>query len=74
LKHKKRLRKFWHETKNTTHKLAVHWLTQTIHTMNHRKVLEWWDTERSNCQITPPTTWCIAKSLMKMYEPQVKVR
>jgi hypothetical protein len=38
--------------------------------MTCRKVLEWWETEVGNCEVTPQALWPIVKSLMKRDGPK----
>jgi hypothetical protein len=40
LKHKQRLRKLWHETRDPAYKTAVNWVTKTIRQITRRKTLE----------------------------------
>jgi hypothetical protein len=40
LKHKQRLRKLWHETKDPGCKMAANWVMKSIRQMTHKKALE----------------------------------
>jgi hypothetical protein len=66
---KRRLRKFWHETKDPACKMAVNWVTKTIRRMTRRKALERWETKISNCEVIPQATWPTENSLMKRDGP-----
>jgi hypothetical protein len=46
LKHKQKLRKLWHETRDPACKTAVNWVTKTIRRMTRRKTLEMGDVGR----------------------------
>jgi hypothetical protein len=70
IKHKRRLRKLWHETRDSACKTAVNWVTKTIRRMTRRKALERWESRIGNCEVTPQEIWPIAKSLMKRDGPR----
>jgi hypothetical protein len=70
LKHKQRLRKLWHETRDPACKTAVNWVTKTIRRMTRRKALERWETRIWNCEVTPHAIWPVTKSLMKRDGPK----
>jgi hypothetical protein len=70
LKHKQRLRKLGHETRDPACKTAVNWVTKTIRRMTPRKALERWKTRIGNCEVTPQAVWPVAKSLMKRDGPK----
>jgi hypothetical protein len=57
LQHKQRLRNLRHETKDPACKMAVNWVTKTIHRMSRRKAIERWETKISNSEVTPHTIW-----------------
>jgi hypothetical protein len=65
LKHKQRLRKLWHETRDPTCKTAQKQVTKTVRRLTRRKALERWETRIGNCEVTPQGIWPTAKSLMK---------
>jgi hypothetical protein len=70
LKHKQRLSKLWHETRDPTSKTAVNWVSKPIRRMTWRKTLERWGKRIGNCKVTPQRIWPIAKSLMKRDGPK----
>jgi hypothetical protein len=70
LKHKRKLRKLWQETRNPAYKAAVNWVTQNIRRMIQKKALERWETKLANCEITPQEIWPIVKSLTKRGGPK----
>jgi hypothetical protein len=70
LKHKQRLRKLWHETRDPACKTAVIWIVKTIRRMTRKKALERWETRIANCEATPQALWPIAKSLVKRDGPK----
>jgi hypothetical protein len=45
LKHKRRLRKLWQETRDSACKTAVNWVTKSIRKMTRIKALERWETK-----------------------------
>jgi hypothetical protein len=49
LKHKRRLRKLWQETRDPAFKTAVNWVTKTIRKIARKKTLERWETKIENC-------------------------
>jgi hypothetical protein len=70
LKHKRRLRKLWQETRDPACKTAVNWVAKTMTKMTRKKALERWETKISNAEITPQAIWPIAKSLLKRDGPR----
>jgi hypothetical protein len=51
LKHKRRVRNLWQETKDQVCKTAVNWVTKSIRRMTHKKALERWETKISNTEV-----------------------
>jgi hypothetical protein len=70
LKHTRRLRKLWQETRDPACKKAVNWVTKSIRRMTREKALERWETKISNTEVTPQAIWPIAKSLIKKDGPR----
>jgi hypothetical protein len=70
LKHKQRLRKLWHETRDPACKTAVNWVTKTIRRMTRRKAFERWETRIGNCRVIPQAIWPVTMSLMKKDGPK----
>jgi hypothetical protein len=70
LKHKQKLRKLWHETRDPAFKTAVNWVVKTIRRMTRKKELERWETRIANCETTPRALWLIAKFLLKRDGPK----
>jgi hypothetical protein len=70
LKHKRRLRKLWQETRDPACKAAVNWVTKSIRRMTRKKELEEWETKISNTEVTPQAILPIAKSLRKRDGPR----
>jgi hypothetical protein len=70
LKHKLRLRKMWHETRDPACKTAVNWVVKTIRRMTRRKATERWETRIANCEATPQALRPIANSLLKRDGPK----
>jgi hypothetical protein len=70
LKHKRKFRKLWQETKNPVCKTAVNWVTRNIRRMIRKRALERWEIKLANCEVTPQAIWLIAKSLTKRDEPK----
>jgi hypothetical protein len=70
LKHKRKLRKLWHETRDPACKTAVNWVVKTIRQITRKKALERWETRIANCEATPQALWPIAKSLLKRDGPK----
>jgi hypothetical protein len=71
LKHKQRLRKLWHETRDPACKTAVNWVVKTIRRITRKKALERWETRIANCEATPQALWPIVKSRLKRDGPKV---
>jgi hypothetical protein len=69
LKHKQKLRKLWHETRDTACKTVVNCVTINIRRMT-QKALERWETKIGNCEVTPQAIWPNAKSHMKRDGPK----
>jgi hypothetical protein len=69
LKHKRKLRKLWQETRDPAYKMAVSQVTQNIRRMVRKRALERWETELANFGVTPQAIWPIAKSLSKSCGP-----
>jgi hypothetical protein len=65
LKHKNRLRKLWHESRNPSCKTAVHWIVKTIRRMSRRKSFERREKRVANYEATPQALWPIVKCLLK---------
>jgi hypothetical protein len=65
LKHKKKLRKQWQETRDPACRTAVNWVTKTIRRMNRKRALEGLETKIANCEAAryPQAILLIAKSL-----------
>jgi hypothetical protein len=53
LKHKRKLRKLWKETRDRAYKTAINWITRNIRRMVRRGALERWETKLANCEVTP---------------------
>jgi hypothetical protein len=70
LKQKQRLRKLWHETRNSAFKDAVNRVVKYIRRLTRRKALERWENKIANCEVTPQAIWPIAKSLVKRDGPR----
>jgi hypothetical protein len=70
LKHKQRLRKLWHETRDPACKTSVNWVVKTIRRMTRKKAFERWEKRIANCEATPQALWPIAKSLLKRDGPK----
>jgi hypothetical protein len=70
LKHKRKLRKLWKETRDPKCKTAVNWVTQNIRRMVWKKAPEGWETKLANCKVTPQAIWPIEKSLKKRGGPK----
>jgi hypothetical protein len=66
LKHKRKIRKLWQETRET----AVNWVTRNIRRMVRKRALERCETKLANCEVTPQAIWPIAKSLSKTGGPK----
>jgi hypothetical protein len=71
LKHKRRLRKLWQDTRDPECKTAVNWVTKSIRRMTRIKALERCKIKISDTEVTPHTIWPIAKSLLKRDGPRV---
>jgi hypothetical protein len=52
LKHKRRLRKLWQETRDPACKMAVNWVTKAIRRMTRKKALERWGEKIGNTEVT----------------------
>jgi hypothetical protein len=65
LKHKRKLRKLWRETRTPTCKTAVNWVAQNIRRMVRKIELERRETKVANCELTPQAIWPISKSFLK---------
>jgi hypothetical protein len=66
LKHKRKLRKLWHDSRDPACKTAVNWVAKSIRWMARRRALELWETKRGNSE----ATWPIAKSIIKKHGPR----
>jgi hypothetical protein len=64
LKHKRRLRKPRQVTRDPAYKTAVNRIAKTIRRMTRRKILERWEAQVGNSEVTPQALWPIAKSLL----------
>jgi hypothetical protein len=65
LKHKRRLRTLWQETRDPACKTAVNWVKKSIRRIARKEALERWEIKISNTEVTSQTIWPIAKSLLK---------
>jgi hypothetical protein len=65
LKHKQRLRKLWHETRDPACETAVDWVAKSISRMTRRRTLERWEAKICNSDVTSQAVWPIAKSFIK---------
>jgi hypothetical protein len=70
LKHKKRLRKLWQETRDRMCKKAFNWISETIWCMTRKRALERWELKIDKAEVTPRAIWPIAKSLINRDEPR----
>jgi hypothetical protein len=52
LKHKQRLRKLWHETRDPACKTEVNWVSKAIRRMTRKKALVRWETKINNAGVT----------------------
>jgi hypothetical protein len=70
LKHTRKLRKLWQETRNPACKRAVNWVTKSIRRMIRKKALERWETKIGKSEVAPQAMWPIAKFLLKRNGPR----
>jgi hypothetical protein len=70
LKHERKLRKLWQETRDPACKTAVNWVTRNIRRMVQRKAVERLETKLTNCKVTLQAIWPIAKSSTKRGGPK----
>jgi hypothetical protein len=70
LKHKRRLRKLWQETRDPKSKTAVNWVAKSVRRMTRKKALEGCETKIGNSEVTPQARWSIAESLVKRDGPK----
>jgi hypothetical protein len=70
LKHKRRLKKLWQETRDPACKAEVNRVAKEIRRLTRRKALDRWETRISNTEVTPQAIWPIAKSLLKRDGPR----
>jgi hypothetical protein len=70
LKHKRKLRKIWQETRDLACKTAVNWVNQNIWRVVRKRALVRWETKLANCEVTPQAIWPVAESLSKMGRPK----
>jgi hypothetical protein len=68
LKHERRLRKLWQETKDPACKVSVNWVTISIRRMTRKKALERWETKKT--EVAPQAIGPIAKFLLKRDGPR----
>jgi hypothetical protein len=73
LKHKQRLRKLWHETRDPVCKIVVNWVAKSVGQMAHRKSLDRWETKIGNSEVTSQAIWPSVKSLMKTDGPEAPI-
>jgi hypothetical protein len=67
LKHKRKLRRLWQETRDPACKTAVNYVTRSI----RKRALERWETNLANCEVTPREIWPIENFLTKRGAPKV---
>jgi hypothetical protein len=70
LRHKSKLGKLWHETRDPACKTAVNWVSRNIRRMVQKRAHERWETKLANCEVTHQVIWPIAKSLAKSGGPK----
>jgi hypothetical protein len=66
LKHKRKLRKSWQETRDPTCKTAINWVTRNVRRMAWKGVLERCETKLENCEVTLQAMWRIVEPLSEM--------
>jgi hypothetical protein len=67
---KRRLRNWWHETRDPTCKTALNWVTKTIHRMTRRNATERWEAKTIYSEVTPHAIWPLEESVMKSDSPK----
>jgi hypothetical protein len=65
LKHKRKLRKLWQETRDPASKTAINWVTRNISRMVRKIAIERWEAKLVNCEVTTQAIWLLQNPSQK---------